>query len=125
MKRTQLKRRVPLERKSELKPGEPPARKTRINPVSAKQRKKMDAWAKVRQQLMDDGRVLCEACEVHYLPACSGQFEHAHHVQLRSQGGPDTLANALPVGHRHHSWIHRNPIAAKQLGLIRTEQATT
>jgi hypothetical protein len=33
---------------------------------------------------------------------------HGHHRLMRSAGGPDTLANCLPVCHRCHRRIHDN-----------------
>lgn len=33
---------------------------------------------------------------------------HGHHRLMRSAGGPDTVANCLPVCHRCHRRIHEN-----------------
>lgn len=36
---------------------------------------------------------------------CQGRL-HAHHVQLRSQGGPDTVENGLALCMLHHQLAH-------------------
>lgn len=111
-------KRSPLKRKTGLKRGGP------IKQSSVKMRAKRAAWARVRQQLVDAGRTRCEACDVHYLASCNGVYEETHHMQLRSQGGANTIENALPVSAAHHNFIHANPLTAKALGLIRTVEVT-
>lgn len=55
--------------------------------------------------------ILCAACEA--APAA-----HMHHRKLRSQGGNDEPENLLPVCVECHTWIHANPGAAYELGLL-------
>lgn len=94
-------------------------RRTSLKRVSSKQRRKADAWAEVGRQLDAAGRFRCEACDIHALPECSGRREHKHHIRTRSDGGPDTLSNCLPVGTAHHDWIHANAAKAVALGFLR------
>ena len=96
----------------------PPKKRYRIRPVSAKRQRRIDAWRKVDMQLRTAGRTRCEACDVHHLPECNGRFEHKHHVRRKSQGGPDTIENCLPVSSAHHDWIHAHVKEAKALGFL-------
>ena len=41
-----------------------------------------------------------------------------HHVQRRSQGGPDTPANLRPVHRLCHSYIHDHPAESKREGFL-------
>lgn len=77
------------------------------------------AWAQVAARLEVASAGLCQACDVHPLPACSGKYEHPHHVRPRGVGGLDVFTNALAVGEAHHRWIHEHPYEARALGLLR------
>jgi hypothetical protein len=96
-----------------------PKRRGSLNPLGRRGRARMDAWTLVRRQLAERSQGWCEACDRHFLEACSGRFEHAHHITPRSAGGRDELSNALAAGHQHHSWIHENPREARALGFLR------
>lgn len=43
---------------------------------------------------------------------------HEHHRRLRSQGGGDEPTNVIGLPDVIHDWIHANPEAAKEAGLI-------
>lgn len=92
-------------------------KRARIPAVSKKQRAKQHAWADVVEHFQAK-TTTCWACDVHYLPACNGRYEHTHHILPRSAGGPDTKANALPCSRAHHDWIHDNPDPSYDLGLL-------
>lgn len=52
---------------------------------------------------------------------CTGQAHHAHHVRLRSQGGPDTVDNLLSICMECHRYIHDVDRAwAEEHGYIRS-----
>lgn len=75
-----------------------------------------EQWRKIYEEVRD--RWWCEGAT----PACeSGRHRgaHAHHVILRSQGGPDEAWNLKWLCHPAHTWVHANPAEAAELGLIR------
>ena len=92
-------------------------KRSRVPAVSKKQRARQAQWADVVEHFKATTTV-CWACDVHYLPACTGRYEHTHHILPRSAGGPDTRANALPVSNVHHIYIHANPEESYRLGLL-------
>ena len=52
---------------------------------------------------------------------CGQATTHAHHRQLRSQGGPDTAENLILLCPSHHSWCHDTGAGrrfARRTGLI-------
>jgi hypothetical protein len=49
-------------------------------------------------------------CEAGVAPNCTGRATHVHHRQLRSQGGPNSLANLLDVCVYCHGVIHGHPL---------------
>ena len=49
---------------------------------------------------------------------CSGHLD-AHHVLMRSQGGPDTADNLKVLCRAHHEWVHRHPAKSYALDLLR------
>lgn len=65
-------------------------------------------------------RIRCDGkCEARAAPGCTGQYEHAHHRVLRSQGGADEPFNLIGVCHVCHDFIHANPAEALKRDLIR------
>lgn len=98
-----LPRRTPLNRTG-FKPAdatEPPVRK----PKAKRKRDKPKGFpASVREaaKRRDGG---CKGRAVWPDVSCSGGL-HAHHVILRSQGGPNTLDNALTLCGAHHLHAH-------------------
>lgn len=107
-----MKRSGPPERKSPLRAKRPTTRGRRPADIG---------WRKVRNEVA--ARTFCEA----NTPACPpGRHRgaHAHHVRLRSQGGPDEAWNLLWVCHLAHDFIHGHPKLSYEQGwLARTEAA--
>lgn len=99
MKRSPLKRSTPLKSKKRL---------------TSKPRKIPDS---VRAQVMarDMG---CVAQFMIREVVCSGHLD-AHHVLMRSQGGPDTAENLKVLCRAHHEWVHRHPAKSYALDLLR------
>jgi hypothetical protein len=99
MKRSPLKRSTPLTAKKRL---------------TSKSRKIPDS---VRAQVMarDMG---CVAQFMIREVICSGHLD-AHHVLMRSQGGPDTAENLKVLCRAHHEWVHRHPAKSYALDLLR------
>lgn len=92
-------------------------KRTSLRAFGKKSRARRAAWAEVVEHFRATTSV-CWACDVHHLPACTGRYEHTHHVLPRSAGGPDTRANALPCSDVHHRWIHNHPDQSYRLGLL-------
>lgn len=105
MKRSKPIRRTPLKR------GQPPKRKTMLKSKrgdSAKLRK-------ARNLSYERAEGLCEA----RWEGCTRRGEAAHHVRRRSQGGADTPDNLLIVCTHCHGQIHANPELAHSKGHLR------
>ena len=107
-----MKRSAPLRRVTSLKNRSSlsPSRKTR------RPSHKNAAWRKVHAEVK--ARTWCEAST----PACPDgrhRGEHAHHVTLRAQGGPDEAWNLLWVCFAGHDFIHRNVGVSVEHGWIR------
>ena len=82
-------------------------------PRTAKPRKGVSP--KVRAEVLRRSQGLCEA---RVGDVCTGDYEHAHHRRRKAQNGADTAPNLLAVCLRCHDWIHRNPAASYDLGLL-------
>lgn len=109
-----VKRGGPLRRKSPLRQRSPlradGAQRSRPNPT-------VDAnWRKVRAEVA--ARTWCEAPTA-ACPPGRHRGAHAHHVVLRSQGGPDEAHNLLWVCHLAHDWIHAHPKLSYEQGWLR------
>lgn len=100
------------------KPAHAPAVRAQIG----RARRDTSEFQQSRAFVRDRAGCCCEAPT----PACpDGRHtgEHAHHMQLRSQGGPDTTENLLWVCHLAHNWIHEHPADAAERGWIRRRSA--
>ena len=101
-------KRTPLKRKTPLKPGEGPKRKT---PMARGYRGK-SIGEKVRSLIRARGCALRDRGE------CWGAL-HVHHIRMRSLGGTDDEDNLACLCARHHDWVHLHPTEAEALGLLR------
>ena len=111
------KRKTPLDRRAELQPGQPPERRTRLRPRSAKMRDRYER-AGGRRDLV--ARLLAERpwCEAKLTGICTGRATDVHERVNRSGGG-DILDEAilLTVCRACHAWITEHPRDAERLGL--------
>lgn len=82
---------------------------------SKRKRKMLDQDLRERVMLRDRG---CVAVRLVPEVDCWGDW-HCHHIQRRSQGGPDTAENLVTLCAAHHGWVHANPQRASTLGLLR------
>jgi hypothetical protein len=57
-------------------------------------------------------------CAAKVCEDCRERNEHAHHRQMRSEGGPTTPRNLLNVCRPCHDWIHAHPAASYELRLL-------
>ena len=104
-------KRSPLQRKTELRRGQPIRRgkalRSKPKPVPK------DVYAQV---LARDGG--CVARLLVPEIGCSGRID-PHHALMRSQGGKDTLEDMIAVCRAHHDWIHANPARSYELRLLK------
>lgn len=86
-----------------------------LNPVSPKRRKRMASYAQARQEVLERSGGRCEArcCD-----DCNGRLELVHHKRRRSQGGTDDLSNLLGLDNACHDHIHANPSWAMDAGYL-------
>lgn len=102
MKRTPLKR-TPLRTKKT-----PRKRTTKVN----------DELLALREAVILRAGNRCERCEQLCEGSYWGNAPHVHHVQLRSQGGSDTLDNLVLLCGRCHGFVHDNRKVAAEEGWI-------
>ena len=118
MKRSPLRRRAPLHRGGRL------ARRTPLRSVSAKRAKvQQQRRTMVREELAR--RELCEAGAMirfgGHRSLCAGLAVDLHEPLTRARGGSILdPANTVAVCRSCHDWIHDNPTAATDLGLLRS-----
>lgn len=85
-------------------------KRTRIKPVSAKQKARLAAWAKVTLARMVRVGNKCERCG----ERC-GRLA-GHHRLPKSQGGQDTDDNCVILGKPCHTHVHDNPAESYAAG---------
>lgn len=109
----QVKPKKPLKR-TPLKRSQKPIKRTAI-----KKRLKVDkALKEARIVVAARSQGLCEGRTT----VCTGQGEAVHHILRRSQGGQHDPGNLLVLCTACHSWVHANPLAAVEKGLLRKGQ---
>lgn len=57
-------------------------------------------------------------CEGRIMLVCSMGAAQVHHVIPRGRGGTHDLINLVALCEPCHSWVHANPVAATQRGLL-------
>ena len=116
MKRTELRRTTPLSRGKGL------------NPMGEKALRDRMEMKRVRPEVLARGcefRTYLEefphigAALPEYVPiTCAGAL-HAHHAVRKSQGGTNRGSNLICLCRRHHDWVHGQPEASFEMGLLR------
>jgi len=119
MKRTRIARGKPLERKTPLRTSTQMSRTRKLRESEKARERRLS-----HRERMDELRPVVFArdnyrCQVSG-PECNGHAEHAHHLVLRSRGGPDTLDNLLSVCHLCHGHVHANVAWSTTHGYIRS-----
>jgi len=92
--------------------GTTPLARSRAKRMRPLRRPAMDRSLRHQVYVRAVGR--CEFCGVP-LP---GDAWDAHHRQLRSRGGPDSLPNLVALCRTHHRWVHEHPAAATAVGFM-------
>jgi hypothetical protein len=108
-RRTPLRRGAPLSR-SELRPGPPPVRRTRLRPVSRRreddrpERDGVQAFVFYRDGLRCRLENFDLAEPVVRVPRCVGPLT-VHHVRKAGQGGPYVPLNLVALCAGHNDWL--------------------
>lgn len=103
MKRTPLRSRVGL------------TRRTRLRPVSEKRAANASERLRVRNEVFTrDGWT----CQARVSPLCPHGLLEAHHLRKASQGGTYTAENLLTTCHGCNQWIEDHPAEARAAGLV-------
>lgn len=98
--------------RGEDKPSRRPKAKTqmkrsRVNPVSEKQKEENVRWAAFREAIEYlCAPLICGLCD---LPITSKQRWDLDHIVSRARGGPNTINNAQPVHRACHTQKHNAP----------------
>ena len=113
-------RRTPLRRRIGLRPAGPVLAR-RPKPATQPRDNRFDA--DTRRAIFTRDRWECQARHIWPDIECNGRL-HAHHVILRSQGGPGTVDNGLTVCALHHLHAHDvDRAGAEAAGIIRRTHA--
>jgi len=109
-------------KRSPLRRGKPPERRTPLRQVSAKRTKVQRLRrAMVAEELAK--RELCEAgariTHAGHNARCNGLAIELHEPLTRARGGSILdPANTVAICRSCHDWIHANPAAATSVGLL-------
>ena len=116
-------------KRSPLRRGGPLKRRTPLRQFSPKRAKRQ----RLRQQMVRDElarRELCEAGAVithaGHNARCHGFAIELHEPLTRARGGSSLdPANTVAICRACHDWIHVNPAAATELGLLQSTNSGT
>jgi hypothetical protein len=119
-----VERSKPLRRKTELAAGDKPLKRTGIK----RSRSGVMKRAAIRKprgdslELKNAKRVARRRsrgrCEVR-TPVCTGTARQGHHIQRRSQGGPDDAENLLDSCNECHTYLHAHPAESYERGWLK------
>ncbi len=111
-------------KRSPLRRGKPPARRTPLRQVSPKRAKQQRLRREIvrselaRRELCEAGAVITHAG---HNARCNGLAVELHEPLTRARGGSILdPANTVAICRSCHDWIHVNPAAATNLGLLRS-----
>ena len=111
-------------KRSPLRRGRPPTRRTPLRQVSPKRarrerlRREMVRSELARRELCEAGVVITHAG---HNARCHGLAVELHEPLTRARGGSILdPANTVAICRSCHDWIHVNPAAATNLGLLRS-----
>lgn len=90
-------------------------KRTPINAVSKRRRKRDAGYAVARLEVFERAHGLCEA---NVSASCTRRCEQVHHKAGRGGDDPHALGNLLGVCLPCHEWIERNRAAAYEAGLL-------
>lgn len=86
-----------------------------MRPVSRKQAAKNREYARTRIEALERDGYACQLRTAEH--RCEGMLQ-THHIVRRSQGGSNDAANLVTLCAAGHAWVHANPQAAADLGLL-------
>lgn len=106
-----IKRSTALERKSAM------ARHPTSLRRSSSKRRAAEITDAARQEIAQRDRG-CVGARLVPDVTCWGPMD-PHHILRRSQGGSNDPENLVTLCRAHHDWVHGNPSASNDLGLLR------
>jgi hypothetical protein len=109
----------PLVRRSELAPGQPPARRVPLRPVSDRREAERIERDQVRAFVFWRDQNACRLAHLvgidDRVPACIGVLT-AHHIRKAGQGGPYVPLNLVTLCAGHNVWLETAAGARYGLG---------
>jgi hypothetical protein len=107
-----------------MKRSGPPKRKTALRSKVGLKRVALKRKAKSESSVLRESRKIVRKrsggrCEAR-TPVCTGQYEHTHHIRLRSRGGSDEPGNLLAVDNSCHAFIHSHPALSEASGWMKS-----
>jgi 5-methylcytosine-specific restriction endonuclease McrA len=91
-------------------------KRSRVNPVSSKRRKRDAVYPERRRQVWERAGGVCEHC---HAAAC----EQVHHIAGRGGPDPHALDNLVGLCAGCHGRAHREPEWARSVGLMRSRMS--
>jgi hypothetical protein len=117
-----LKRGGPIERRTPLRPGEPPKSKVglqRRTPLRKRSAKKSEADKEFERNRLIRKEMAGGFCEIREPGFCKGVGNQAHHVLRRGQHVDHSVANLRWACHScHHDVVHARPEYARKRGWL-------
>jgi 5-methylcytosine-specific restriction endonuclease McrA len=107
------KRKTQLRSKTEFRTTATPKRRKRINPISDKKRKADEVYAENRKFVLERENYICEA---KIFGHCIGRASETNHIKKRSHGNDHSVSNLMAVCRPCHHVIETNPEFAMQRG---------
>lgn len=117
-------------KRSPLKPGKPPKRKTKLRAIGKKGRKDRAEMDAVRPEVLARGCEFRDYLSRSGIPeltlsfprpipfTCAGPLD-PHHAVKRSLGGSNHPSNLICLCRRHHDFTENEPALCREMGLLR------
>jgi len=88
-------------------------KRSRVNPVSDRRRKRDAVYPERRRQVWERGGGVCEFCQ-------AAELGSVHHLAGRGGADPHRLDNLIGLCEPCHRRAHAEPIWAQSVGLMRS-----
>ena len=98
-------KRTPLQRRTPLRSGKAPARRTSLRSTPSKRARPDEP--------------LASACEFGLPGVCTGYPQYRHHILPRTAGGSDEATNTADICFACHSWVHLHPAISYENGWLK------
>lgn len=92
-------------------------KRSRINPVSARRRRRDAIYPQRRKEVYERGSGICEYCR-------AKPMTEVHHIAGRGGSDPHRMSNIIGLCRTCHNEAHQNPEWARHVGLMRSRLDT-